>query len=98
VQHTPWLDRVNAHDAGDSHITWPPKDRVDRTALQDGTLIENHNLVPQRQGLDPVVRHHDGRGLEVDQPLAEFSPQLVASWSIKRRQGFIEQKHLWAAG
>ncbi len=65
--------------------------------LLDLPVVHDHHPVRQRHRLDLVVRHIDGRRLDLLMHALDFGAHLDAQFGVEIGQRFVEQKHLGIA-
>jgi hypothetical protein len=63
-----------------------------RTALENPARAHEQHLIAERQRIDPIVRHHNGRDSEISEKLRKFSSHMVARRGIERGERLIQKK------
>ena len=70
---------------------------VRRADLLDLAAVHHHHAVGKRHRLDLVVRHVDGRGLDLLMHALDLGAHLHAQFGVEIGQRLVEQEHLGIA-
>ena len=70
----------------------PGKYFLRRASLQDGSSAQNHQTVPQTQGVHPIVSYKDRRKFQRLQQSREFLADTLTRGRIECRKRFVQQE------
>ena len=88
------VHRRRADEAGDEQVIGVVVDLVRRAELLDLALVHDRDAVGQRHRLDLVMRHIDGRRLELALDVLELGPHGEAQFGVEIGERLVHEENL----
>ena len=86
------VEQVDADQIGDVARARAAGDLGDRPRLRDPAVLEHHEAIGQRDGVEQLVGHEDPRPGEGREVRSQVAPQLGAGTDVERGEGLVEQQ------